>query len=540
MYSNTKVAAYCRVSTDTYDQKNSLSSQRSYFNEYINDHDEWELVEIYYDEGITGTSTKHREGFNRMIADCEAGKIQLVLTKEVSRFARNTIDTLTYTRKLSDLGIGVIFMNDGIDTRDKDGELRLSIMATLAQEESRKISERVKWGIKRQMENGVVFGCSRIYGFRVTEGKLVIVPEEAEVVKEIFREYLYEGKGSTRIARELTDRGVPTINNGIWNSRHIIKMLHNEKYVGDLTQWKIYKPNVLSDKRKINKGDGPDSPLITIKDHHEGIISREVWDAVQEELARRTQLSKEGSKHSRSYWFSGKCRCGKCGYSYLSRGSRSDPHTVLGCRNRQLYGTEKRTALNGKPIGCDNRTVDERILSVVMKYLMQYVYRYKADIENEIINEIGSISENIIPADANAVKVEIDNLKAKRLKAVDLMLEGLISKDALKEQSEYYDSEIARLTEKMTLTQDIASKRRKQAETVHKAVERIRSLSEDDIESEEVYCEMVQEIIFPEYTVMNVYLKGIPAGFHINYSVKKDNVMHLYEISVDSCEMIEG
>ncbi len=130
MYSKIKVAAYCRVSTDFSDQLNSLATQRNYFNEYINNHDEWELVEIYYDEGITGTSTKHREGFNRMIADCEAGKIQLILTKEVSRFARNTIDTLTYTRKLSDLGIGVIFMNDGIDTRDKDGELRLSIVKT--------------------------------------------------------------------------------------------------------------------------------------------------------------------------------------------------------------------------------------------------------------------------------------------------------------------------------------------------------------------------------------------------------------------------
>ena len=538
MYKKIKVAAYCRVSTNTYDQMNSLSTQRTYFNEYINDHDEWELVEIYYDEGISGTSTKHREGFNRMIADCEAGKIQLVLTKEVSRFARNTIDTLTYTRKLSDLGIGVIFMNDGIDTRDKDGELRLSIMATLAQEESRKISERVKWGMKRRMENGVVLGCGRIYGFKVVDGKLEIVPDEAEIVKEIFHQYVYEGKGSTRIAKDLTERGIPTLNNRIWSPQHVLKILVNDKYVGDLTQWKFYKPNVLAERRIPNKGDCPDSPLITVKEHHEAIISREVWEAAQEELTRRGKLSKEGKKHSRSYWFSGKCKCGKCGYNFIVSGSTANPHRTLGCRNRQLYGTEKRTAMNGELIGCDNRTVDERILAVVMKYLMQYVYEFKSDLESEMEKEVGSIYCNVTPADANSVKAEIDNLKSKRLKAVDLMLEGLISKEALKEQTDFYDSEIKRLTEKMSASQDMASKRKKQAETVHKAIDRIRRLSEEDTENTEVYREMVREIIFPEYNIMDIFLNGIPLGFHINYSVKRANMIHLYKISVDSCEII--
>jgi len=139
-----KVAAYARVSTDMTDQLHSLSAQIKYFTEYISNHENYELIEVYYDEGITGTSVKKRDGFNRMIADCDIGKIDLILTKEVSRFARNTVDTLCFTRKLSALGIGVIFMNDGIDTRDKDGERRLTIMASIAQEESRKVSERVK------------------------------------------------------------------------------------------------------------------------------------------------------------------------------------------------------------------------------------------------------------------------------------------------------------------------------------------------------------------------------------------------------------
>ena len=178
MYKEKKrVAAYARVSTDFSDQIHSLSAQRAFFTEYISVNNEWEMVEVYYDEGITGTSTKKRDGFNRMIADCEKGKIDTILTKEVSRFARNTVDTLNYTRRLKDMNINVIFMNDGIDTNDKDGELRLTIMASIAQEESRKISERVKWSMKRNMENGMVLGCGRIYGYKVIEGKLEVVTD---------------------------------------------------------------------------------------------------------------------------------------------------------------------------------------------------------------------------------------------------------------------------------------------------------------------------------------------------------------------------
>lgn len=194
--------------------------------------------------------------------------------------------------------------------------------------------------------------------------------------------------------------------------------------------------------------------------------------------------------------------------------------------------------MNGELIGCDNRTVDERILATVMKYLMQYVYEFKADLETEMVKEVSSMHDNIAPADTSIIKAEIDKLKEKRLKAVDLMLENLISKEALKEQTDFYDSEITRLTEKMSASQDISDKRKKQAETVHKAIERIRRLSEDDTENTELYREMVREIIFPEYNIMDIFLNGIPLGFHICYSVKRASIIHLYEISVDSCEII--
>ncbi len=176
-----KVAAYARVSTDKEDQINSLTNQREYFESYIKSNGDWEFVEVYFDEGITGTQTKKRKGFNHMINDCKNGKIDLILTKEVSRFARNTVDTLNYTRMLKEYDVGVFFINDNIDTCQNDGEFRLAIMASVAQEESRKISERVKWGQRRAMENGVVFGNNSIVGFDINDGVLSINESEAEV-----------------------------------------------------------------------------------------------------------------------------------------------------------------------------------------------------------------------------------------------------------------------------------------------------------------------------------------------------------------------
>lgn len=203
-----RVAAYCRVSTSQEDQRNSLENQRRYFSEYIRRQPDWELVEVYADEGLSGTSSD-RPAFRRMLAAAAEEKIDLILTKEVSRFARNTVDTLAYTRLLRRQGVGIVFIGDQIDTRQNDGEFRLTIMASVAQEESRKISERVKWGQQRSMERGVVFGCDNIYGFSLRGGELTVKPEQAAVVREVYRRFLMDGKGTYIIARELTAEGIP-------------------------------------------------------------------------------------------------------------------------------------------------------------------------------------------------------------------------------------------------------------------------------------------------------------------------------------------
>ena len=223
------VASYCRVSTDKDDQANSFESQQRYFKEYIDRQPDWELYRVYADEGISGTSTKKRVEFNRMISDAKMGKFSLIITKEVSRFSRNVLDTIAYTRELKALGVGVLFMNDGISTLEPDAELRLSIMGSIAQEESRKTSSRVKWGQTRQMERGVVFGRSML-GYDVKDGKMTINPEGAELVRMIFQKYGVEQKGTTIIAREMREAGFLTYSgNPKWNNTHIIKILKNEK-----------------------------------------------------------------------------------------------------------------------------------------------------------------------------------------------------------------------------------------------------------------------------------------------------------------------
>ena len=288
MKNKLRVAAYCRVSTDKNDQVNSLASQIKYFTDYIDSHKEWTLCEVYYDEGISGTSVKKRTGFNRMIYDALNGNIDLIITKEVSRFARNTVDTLSYTRKLKEKGVGVFFMNDNIDTRDSDGELRLSIMASIAQEESRKTSERVKWGQKRRMEQGVVFGRD-LLGYFVRDGKLIINPDEVETVKLIFHKFLIEGKGTHVIARELEEIGIRPKRVKHWSNTAILRV-QNEKYVGTFVK-NLYA-RLSEPYQKLNRGEE-----YLFKRPPEAIIDRDLGIKLNLSLLGVLHLKTE-SKHS--------------------------------------------------------------------------------------------------------------------------------------------------------------------------------------------------------------------------------------------------
>ncbi len=306
-----KVSGYARVSTDNDEQQNSYEAQVEYYTDYIKRNPEWEFVELYTDEGISGTSTKHREGFKRMIADALDGKIDLILTKSVSRFARNTVDSLTTIRQLKDKGVEVYFEKENIYTLDSKGELLLTIMSSLAQEESRSISKNITWGKRKSMADGKVsFAYSSFLGYDMgADGHLYIVDDQAKIVHRIYDEFL-AGKTTYEIAKRLTGDGIPTpMKKEKWQESTVRSILQNVKYRGDSVLQATYVEDYLTKKVKINNGE---LPQYYVSQNHPPIIPPEKFEMVQEEFRRR----KEGGPYTCISPFSGRIVCGDCGSFY--------------------------------------------------------------------------------------------------------------------------------------------------------------------------------------------------------------------------------
>ena len=334
-----RVAGYARVSTDHEDQATSYEAQVDYYTNYIKSRDDWEFVSLYTDEGISATNTKKREGFKAMIADALSGKIDLIITKSVSRFARNTVDSLTTVRQLKDAGIEIYFEKENIWTLDSKGELLITIMSSLAQEESRSISENVTWGQRKRMADGKVsFAYSRFMGLDKDKetGKIVVNPEQAEVVRLIFRMFL-EGLTPHSIAAELTSRGIKTPGGkDVWNQQTVRRMLSNEKYKGDALLQKEFTVDFLQKKMKKNEGE---VPQYYVEGNHEAIISPAVFDMVQAELARRKE---GGTRYSGVSIFSNKIKCADCGGWYGSKVWHStDSYRKVIYRCNRKYNGEK-------------------------------------------------------------------------------------------------------------------------------------------------------------------------------------------------------
>ncbi len=509
-----RVAAYARVSTDKDDQANSLISQRTYFADYIRHHESWKLSEVYYDEGISGTQTKKRAGFNRMVRDALNGELDLIVTKEVSRFARNTVDTLSYTRQLKDHGVGVIFTIDNIDTREADGELRLTIMASIAQEESRKTSERVKWGQKRRMEQGVVFGRD-LLGYTVQNGVLTINPEEVPVVKAIFHKYTNEGKGTWTIARELLLEGMRPKRIALWSNTVILRVLRNEKYVGDLLQKKTITPNYLTHAKKYNHGE---EEMVYLQNHHEPIIDRELWDRTQEELMRRSPSPEQRSKHSNRYWCSGKIHCAECGGRFVSRTKHyKSGHVYKGwrCFAAATHGVRKQDA-DGKEIGCNSNSISERSLQTCMGYCISLVQSERDSLKKEILREIAN-QKKISRKKENPQKIQkkIEAIEAKKRKAIDLMLDGLISEEDLKKQTAWYNEELDRLQQQMDRALQANKDNANQVSEMEQYVQALDEIMDKDSQSEMVYKEVLDHIDIHRGGILDIYLKNIPIGIRL-------------------------
>ena len=529
-----KVAAYCRVSTDNEDQANSFESQQRYFRQYIERNPDWELYEVFADEGISGTNTKKRKEFNRMIACAKNGDFDLIVTKEISRFARNTLDSIFYTRDLKKHGVGVIFMNDNINTLDGDAELRLAIMSSIAQEESRKTSERVKWGQKRQMEQGVVFGRSML-GYDVKDGKMYINEDGAKVVRLIFHKFVNEGKGTHVIARELREEGIKPMRVKEWQNTVILRVIRNEKYCGDLVQKKTYTPDFLSHEKKVNLGQ---EEFVIIKDHHEPIISRELFDKANRILDEKS-LSQEGkAKHSNRYPFSGKIKCGCCGSSYVARykarknGSR---YKAWRCLEAARHGSPH-VDKAGNQVGCRGLSIRNEDATHIM-YLVTSSLKYNKE---KITNNLLAIIKSIISADlsdgikvcpkgaavdttgtdSERLKSQIKTIEEKRTKLIDLYISGDITRDEFSVARAKCENEIAEL-------KSVIDSIDKQKEMIEKLQELVTEITDamnelvNGVEYEDdFYKEILDKMVILDKDNIDVYLKLLPLKW--SYTVAKN------------------
>ena len=400
-----RVAAYCRVSTDDEEQLTSYEAQKNYYTDKIMTNKEWTMAGIFADEGITGTSARKRPEFLRMIRQCKQGKIDIVLTKSISRFARNTVDCLNYVRALKELGIAVIFEKENMNTLEIDSEILITMLGAFAQSESESISANVRWGIRQAMKEGkATIQYKYLYGYRKgDDSKPEIIPDQAEVVRKIYDLFL-SGTPVRGIQEYLNANSVPNINGeSKWARSAIDSILTNEKYCGDVLLQKTYIDDCINKKVKKNTGQ---LPMYLVQNHHEGIISRETFDAAQAELARRSagkSPSKKNaptgrSRYSSKYALSDRLYCGECGTRYQRctwRNRDGSKRIVWRCVSRVDYGS---TYCHDSPT-LDEEPLHRAILAAInstIKDKDNIVYNLKAAMEKELAPVAGqqlSLSE---------------------------------------------------------------------------------------------------------------------------------------------------
>ena len=354
-----KVAAYARVSMETERLYHSLSAQISYYSELIQKHAGWQYVGVYADDGISGTGTNKRDEFRRMIEDCEAGKIDIILTKSISRFARNTVDLLNTVRHLKELGISVRFEKEHIDSLSEDGELMLTLLASFAQEESRSISDNVKWGTIKRFQKGIPNGQMRVFGYEWIDDQLTIIPEEAEIVRFMYQEYM-KGASRIEIGRILNEKGLYTRQGKDWVDSNVKVVLTNITYTGNMLFQKEYVEDPITKHRKKNRGE---LPQFFVEDTHEAIIPMDEFQKVQAEFKRRRDLGPLGNKSLNLTAFSTKITCGKCGKHYRRSGKRNTAAEVYytwTCLTKSQKGASV----------CSSKNIPEKMLQKVAAEVM--------------------------------------------------------------------------------------------------------------------------------------------------------------------------
>lgn len=464
------VAAYCRVSTDEEEQETSYEAQISYYTEKINGNPEWNMAGIFADEGITGTQAKKRPEFLRMIRLCRKGKIDIILTKSLSRFARNTVDSLNYIRELKLLNIAVIFEKENINTLTAESEMLTTIMSCFAQAESESISKNVSWGIRQGFKNGnVPMHYNTMLGYRKgTDGEPEIVPEEAEVVRDIFEGYL-SGMSLQQVADSLNARGLVTkYGKKPWTGANIQLILKNEKYTGDALLQKTYITDCIS--KKTRKNDGA-LPMYLVKNHHEGIISREQFNRVQEEMARRSSKRRvadkycktEQGKYSAKFALTELLICGECGAHYrrVTWTAKGFKEIKWRCINRLQYG---------KKVCKCSPTIDEESLHKAVVAAINEFCDVKGDVA-EILRQ--SVSELLDPNRNGSVLAA-----QQRLDELSRNMDELLRLATVPESSASAMADIQRFSEEMKGLREFIEGEKAKVSSSEKDTEQMKAVLE--------------------------------------------------------------
>lgn len=444
-----RVAAYVRVSTDGEEQLQSFQSQKTYYEEKISKNKDWAMVGIYADEAITGTKTAKRDGFLKMIDDCMNDMIDVVLTKSISRFSRNLVDTLQYVRLLKEKGVAIIFEKENINTLSMESEMALALLSTLAQNEVESLSANVKMGLKMKMKRGEMMGFNGCLGYDYhQEDKTISVNEEgAEIVRYIFDQYI-QGYGAYTIAKQLEKLGKKNKNGNVkWSDSGVLGIIKNEKYKGDLLLGKSFTVDPISKRRLENMGE---EEQYYIKNHHEPIISAEIWDKAKEIREDRYRISNtvvDGTrmKPTRKYSFSSMCQCGFCG-KYFSRRSHNQD-----TRNKKPVW-KCRTAISGIENCPNSKAVDEAIIENAFLEMFNLLAQNFDDVLESVLKSV----EETIKNDESAAKLSrIDKslsvLESKRKKLTDMLLDDKITKDAYDEKYNDFTRKINQEKEERSL-----------------------------------------------------------------------------------------
>ena len=514
-----RVAAYCRVSTDDEEQKTSYKAQIEYYTEKINKNPEWQMAGIFADEGISGTQAKKRPEFLKMIRLCRQGKIDLILTKSFSRFARNTVDSVDYIRELRALGIGVVSEKENMNTLNEDSEMLITILSCFAQAESESISKNVSWGVRQSFKNGnVPIQYKKLLGYKKGENNLPeIIPEEAEIVKEIFRRYL-DGSSMEQIADCLNEKGLTTKGGDSPYRKVVIqRILTNEKYTGDALLQKTYITDCITKKSRKNNGE---LPMYLVKNHHEPIISRTDFNRVQEEMARRSakrsvaeKLTKtDQGKYSAKYALSELLICGECGTHYrrVTWTAKGFKEIKWRCINRIQYGKRK--------CHC-SPTVNEQPLHRAIVSAINDFCEVKDDVAKVLWESITEVLDPNLNGSVQAAQQRIDELAHN--------IDELIKLATVPETASTAMADIEKFSEEMkTLQEFIETEKAKQMTAQRGSAELdavIERLENEDFAITEyddvVVRQLIEKVTVIDKNTINITFKG---GFEVRKELHGD------------------